>query len=136
LRHWYWPTSRCASRQTAPELIGAAHSPIAPVIIIGSPKNWNWLRSRSCSSGSAGSFWFCRKFICSRTIVLPSRCSESHGLYIVYWSRFDSAWFGISGPGVGNSVSSRCAVTPTLAENAIASSVLRRLSSNVCRTRR
>ena len=53
-----------------------------------------------------------------------------------YWSRFDSAWVGASGPGVGNSTWSRCAVTPTLAENAIASRVLRILSSKVCRTRR
>jgi len=64
---------RCASCQTAPALIGAAHSPIEPVIIIGSPKSWNSLRSRSCSSSSAGSVWFCRKFICSRTKARPSR---------------------------------------------------------------
>jgi hypothetical protein len=41
LRHPASATSRCASRHTAPAPSGAAHSPIEPVIIMSSPKNWN-----------------------------------------------------------------------------------------------
>ena len=51
-----------------------------PVIIMSSPKNWNWLRSRSFSSGSAGSFWFCRKFICSRTDRLALAVQRQPGV--------------------------------------------------------
>ena len=75
-------TSRCASIQTAPAPSGAAHSPIDPVIIMSSPKNWNEFFSRSFSSGRFGSFWLCRKFVCSRTNVLPSRWRASHESYI------------------------------------------------------
>ena len=75
LRQPAWATRRCASRHACPEPSGAAHSPIEPVCSMSSPKNSNELRRRSFSSGSSGSGWLCRKFICRRMVASPSRWS-------------------------------------------------------------
>jgi len=77
-----WATRSAAAANAAP-VPWAMNSPMPPVRNMSSPKNGNWLRSRSASSGVFGSDSMCRKLIRMRASSSPSRCRARNGRCIV-----------------------------------------------------